>query len=68
MEINFTKRARKIIEKIEDFPEEHFKLWWKHNYGNMGSGHVSVYLEDPKGYDSGKIQQMSEKGGENRDK
>lgn len=37
-------QAKAIIQRIPDFPEEHFKLWWKKHFGVVNGGQLNQYL------------------------
>ena len=53
MEINtefeISDQAKKIIENIDGFNDEHFKAWYKKHFGLIHGGHLHQYLQSPDG-------------------
>lgn len=58
-EINFdfeiSPQAEKIIANIDDFDVDHFKKWWKKNFGNVHGGHLHQYLSSADGINESKM-------------
>ena len=47
-------QAKAIIERIDDFPVEHFKAWWKKHFGIIHGGHMHQYLSVEDGISQAK--------------
>lgn len=43
-DFELTPQAQKIIERIDDFPTDHFKFWWKKHYGTVNGQQLHHYL------------------------
>jgi len=53
-DFEISDQAKVIIEKIDDFPVDHFKQWFKNNYGTIHGTHMLHYLNDAKGISDSK--------------
>ena len=42
--VEISPQAKEIISRIDDFPVEHFKVWWKKNFGIVNGQHLHMYL------------------------
>ena len=43
-ELRITAQAQKVIERIDNFPVDHFKKWWRKHYGQIDGGTIMKYL------------------------
>ena len=42
-------QAKIMMHRFPDFPVEHFKAWFKKNYGVISGVHILHYIKDEKG-------------------
>ena len=49
-----TPQAKNIIERIDNFPFEHFKAWWKKNFGVINGQQLHMYFSVEDGINKAK--------------
>ena len=43
-DFSLSPQAKAIIERIDNFPFEHFKEWWKKRFGTINGQHLHMYF------------------------
>jgi len=48
-DLQLTSQAKNIIERIDNFPVDHFKFWWKKHFGVVNGSQLHRYLDTADG-------------------